>query len=222
MTATGRKPRKDQQRNREALLSAARDVFATHGIDAPLDAVAKQAGLGNATLYRHFPTRQALVTEVLRFNLQRSSTALIEARQQPTGWDGLIGYLSWLFDEQINNAAYMSGLRAVPSGQNEGIDAIRDQTVADLNELITRAKAERSMRPDRWIEDILLALTLNETLAATGHRDPRSASLRFLELTIAALSADHAPARSTADEPELILSLRRTLGHELAGLPIAE
>ena len=222
MTTMERKPRKDQQRNREALLSAAREVFASQGIDAPLDVIAKRAGLGNATLYRHFPTRQALVVEILHFNLQRSSTALSEALRQTAGWDGLVDYLSWLFAEQLDNAAYMSALRAIPDGQDSGVDAIRDRTVADLNQLISRAKSEGSMRADRWIEDIFLALTLNETLANTGHRDQRSASQRFLELTLAALATNPAPVISPADEPEAILALRRTLGHELAGLPNPE
>jgi AcrR family transcriptional regulator len=89
MSARERKPRKDRERNRKALLSAAREVFANHGVDAPLDLVAKRAGLGNATLYRHFPTRQDLVVKILRFNLQRSSAAHTAALHQPAGWDGL-------------------------------------------------------------------------------------------------------------------------------------
>jgi AcrR family transcriptional regulator len=212
-----RKPRKDQQRNRERLLAAARDEFAIHGIDAPLDAIARRAGLGNATLYRHFPDRQTLVTEILRFNLRRSVAALAEALQQPTGWDGLVGYLSWHFVEQLDNAAYMSALRAVPAGRDPGVDALRDQTVANLERLIARAKAEGAMRADRWIEDIFLALALNETLATAGYRDLRSASSRFLELTLTTLATHPVPGEST-EEPEDILALRRTLGHELAGL----
>lgn len=218
MTPRESRPRKDQQRNREALLSAARREFAAHGIDAPVDAIAKRAGLGNATLYRHFPDRQALISETLRFNLHRSTAALADALQQPTGWDGLVAYLSWHFAEQLENAAYMSALRAVPAGRDPDIDALRDQTVADLDQLITRAKAEDAMRADRWIEDIFLALALNESLASAGHRDVRSASSRFLELTLTALATHPTPAEAT-HEPEAILALRRTLGHELAGLP---
>lgn len=217
MESNERKPRKDQQRNRERLLAAARDEFAIHGIDAPLDAIARRAGLGNATLYRHFPDRQTLVTEILRFNLRRSVAALAEALQQPTGWDGLVGYLSWHFVEQLDNAAYMSALRAVPAGRDPGVDALRDQTVANLERLIALAKAEGAMRADRWIEDIFLALALNETLATAGYRDLRSASSRFLELTLTTLATHPVPGEST-EEPEDILALRRTLGHELAGL----
>jgi AcrR family transcriptional regulator len=56
--------RADAKRNREALLAAARDVFAERGMDAPLDEIAKRAGIGNATMYRHFPTRQDLIVAV--------------------------------------------------------------------------------------------------------------------------------------------------------------
>lgn len=217
MSSEERKPRKDQQRNREALLSAAREEFAIHGIDAPLDAIAGRARLGNATLYRHFPNRGALLTEILRFNLQRSASVLTEALQQETGWDGLVAFLSWHFDEQLDNAAYMSALRAVPAGRDTDIDVLRDQTVADLDELIARAKAEGAMRADRWIEDVFLALALNESFASAGYRDLRSASQRFLELTLTSLAANPTPPEST-DEPEPILVLRHTLGLDLAGL----
>jgi AcrR family transcriptional regulator len=216
MTEQARKPRKDQQRNREALVSAARHEFASQGIDAPLDVIAKRAGVGNATLYRHFPSREALVAEILRLNLKRSAAVLTEALQLPAGWDGLVDYLSWLFAEQLDNAAYMSALRAIPAGRDTDIDTSRDQTVADLDQLITRAKSEGTMRADRWIEDIFLALTLNETLASAGHRHLRSASLRFLELTLTSFATNPAPPAST-DEPQAVLALRHTLGHELAG-----
>lgn len=217
MRSEERRPRKDQLRNREALLTAAREEFAIHGVDAPLDAIARRARLGNATLYRHFPNRLALITEILRLNLQRSASVISEASQQATGWDGLVEYLSWHFGEQLDNAAYMSALRAVPAGRDTAIDAMRDQTVAALEKLISRAKAEGVMRADRWIEDIFLALALNEALANAGYRDLRSASLRFLELTLSALASHPMPPDSTG-EPETILALRHTLGHELAGL----
>ena len=56
--------RADARRNRDALLAAARTVFVERGVDAPLDDVAKRAGIGNATMYRHFPTRQDLIVAV--------------------------------------------------------------------------------------------------------------------------------------------------------------
>ncbi|MGW5518968.1 TetR/AcrR family transcriptional regulator [Nocardia africana] len=63
--STRRKPRADARRNRESLLAAADTVFAEGGVDAPLEQVARQAGVGIGTLYGHFPTRRALVAALL-------------------------------------------------------------------------------------------------------------------------------------------------------------
>jgi AcrR family transcriptional regulator len=227
-TASAQRPRKDQVRNREALVAAAREVFAEYGIDGPLDAIAKRAGLGNATLYRHFPTRLDLIVEILHVNLGRSEAALAEAEACPTGWEGLTMYLEWLFAEQIDNpACRMSTLRAVHAGENSEVDRLRDKTFAELQTLLTRAKQEGACRADRWIEDIFLFLALNEflflglnePLGHGGHRDPASASRRFLDLCIASLAATPAAVPCGASEPDTVLALRRTLGHELAGLP---
>jgi AcrR family transcriptional regulator len=64
VSAERRRPRSDGQRNRARLVAAAQQVFAQHGPDAPLDEIARHAGVGNATLYRHFPTRSELVVAV--------------------------------------------------------------------------------------------------------------------------------------------------------------
>src|SRR4051812_42762316 len=66
-----RKPRVDALRNRERLLEAAKAVFSAGGAEASLDAVAKRAGVGNGTLYRHFPTREALFEAVYRREVQQ-------------------------------------------------------------------------------------------------------------------------------------------------------
>src|SRR4051812_27126806 len=63
-TGGERKLRRDAERNRKLLLDAAREVFAEHGLDASLDEIARRAGVGNATLYRRFPTRESLYAAV--------------------------------------------------------------------------------------------------------------------------------------------------------------
>lgn len=206
-------------RNRQALLAAAREVFRERGIEAPLDAIAKRAGVSNATLYRHFPTRRDLVIEILLVNLARSADALADADVLPSAWDGLVSYLTWHFAEQVENPAYMSALRAVPTGENDEVDRLRDSTLEHLRRLLERAKAEGALRADRWIEDVFLVLALNETLVHRSNQDPGSASRRFLDLTLAALAAEPPAPNPDGTEPTAILSLRRTLGRELAGLP---
>ena len=69
--ATVRKPRADAVRNRERVLEAAKAVFSAGGPDASLEAVAKRAGVGIGTLYRHFPTREALFEAVYRREVQQ-------------------------------------------------------------------------------------------------------------------------------------------------------
>jgi AcrR family transcriptional regulator len=211
------RPRRDQERNRRSLVTAAVEVFAEQGLDAPLDAIGKRAGLGNATLYRHFPRRQDLIVEVLLIELARNERVLADALERESGWDGFVTYLAWLFTEQIENLAYMSALRAVSAGQNTDVDRMRDQTLAQLQELIGRAKTEGRFRADRWIEDVYLLLALNEQLAHSGHTGPASASQRFLELALTSLANDPA-VDGESPPPPTVLALRRTLGHELAGL----
>src|SRR5258706_5551988 len=71
----GRKPRADAQRNRERILEVAKQAFTRSGADTSLDDIAKQAGVGPGTLYRHFPTREELLKAVYRNNLGKLATA---------------------------------------------------------------------------------------------------------------------------------------------------
>jgi len=224
MSTTDRKqrltPRTDYLRNRAILLSAAHAVFASRGIDAPLDAIAKAAGLGNATLYRHFPTRKLLVAEVLYGNLERHQRAINDALALDAGWNGFTQYLGWLFQEQITDLSYMSALREIPAGEDAQIDAIRDSNLAGFTTLIERAKAEGDFRVDRYLEDVLVILMANEQLTRLGVDVARVASRRFFELSLSMLSARDEP--KPQGFPDDLAVLRRTIGQSLAGLPLAE
>src|ERR1700726_3958211 len=70
-----RKPRSDAQRNRERILEVAKEAFTRSGADASLDDIAKQAGVGAGTLYRHFPTRGALIEAVYRSEVDKLAAA---------------------------------------------------------------------------------------------------------------------------------------------------
>ncbi len=218
-----RRPRADQQRNRQALLDAARALFAERGLDVPLDDIAKRSGLSNPTLYRHFPDRGSLLIEVVLGYLERHEQALDDALSQESGWAGLTRFLDWLFVQQVNEVDHLAALRAIPAGQNAAVDGLRQQTLSAFEELIRRAKAEGAMRADRWAEDIYLFLFLNEQLTRLSDTPAPAASRRLLRLALDALATDGSrpPAGDEAGEPEEIRVLRRTLGHDLAGLPRA-
>jgi AcrR family transcriptional regulator len=219
--ARQRRPRADQQRNRQALLEAARELFAERGLQVPLDDIAKRSGLSNPTLYRHFPDRRSLIIEVVLGNLERQERALASALSRDRAWAGLTEFLGWLFNRQVDEVDHLAALRAIPAGQNKQVDRLREHTLTAFNELVRRAKAEGDMRPDRWAEDIYLFLFLNEQLARLADTPTPEASRRLLRLALDTLATD--AARKTVDvapaELHEIHVLRRTLGHDLAGLP---
>ncbi|GAA1025580.1 MULTISPECIES: TetR/AcrR family transcriptional regulator [Amycolatopsis] len=85
--------RADAQRNYDRLVAAARNVFAEQGADAPLDDIAQHAGVGNATLYRHFPTRQALLEAVFRDHIDALCRHADELRSAASPGAALKGWL---------------------------------------------------------------------------------------------------------------------------------
>jgi AcrR family transcriptional regulator len=203
------------------LLDAARELFAERGLDVPLDDIAKKSGLSNPTLYRHFPDRRSLIIEVVLGNLERQEKALASALSHDRGWTGLTEFLDWLFAQQVNEVDHLAALRAIPAGRSDRVDGLREKTLSAFTELVTRAKAQGDMRTDRWAEDIFLFLFLNEQLARLADTPTPEASRRLLVLVLDTLATDSArrPPDVTPDEPPEVRVLRRTLGHDLAGLP---
>src|SRR3954466_8573031 len=85
--------RADAARNREAIVEAARAVFAEQGLDAPLDEIARRAGTGNATLYRRFPTREDLVAAVFAERMVEQLSAVEAGLANPDAWGGFASYV---------------------------------------------------------------------------------------------------------------------------------
>lgn len=206
-------------RNRSALVAAARELFGNRGLDVPLDDIATRAGVSNATLYRHFADRRALLAEVVLASLQRHDAALAVASASPTGWAGLVSFLEFLFDEQVAEVEHLGALRRIPAGENAEVDRLRTHTLAGFTELIRRAKDEGSFRADRFAEDLYLMMFANEQLARLGETPQRAASHRLLELALAAVSTRAVPVADGSEPPATVMTLRHTLGHDLAGLP---
>ena len=93
ISAPERGSRRDAQRNRALLVSAAREAFAEHGVDARLDEIARRAGVGSGTLYRHFPTREALVEAIFAERVGEFLALAEAGHVEPDGWAGLVGFL---------------------------------------------------------------------------------------------------------------------------------
>src|SRR6266545_1265378 len=143
-----RRMRADARRNRERLLTAARDALVDQGVDAPLEEIARRAGVGVGTLYRRFPDRQALLRDVA---LQVLSQVTDEARaalaEEPDAYRALARYLHRALDLRI--AAVMPVLtEAGPIGRDEEFQRARDDLGRLFESMVTTAQREGLLRPD--------------------------------------------------------------------------
>ncbi|WP_118082836.1 TetR/AcrR family transcriptional regulator [Streptomyces sp. CC0208] len=161
--------RRDARRNRELLVEAAHEVFTEQGLEAPLDVIARRAGVGNATLYRHFPSRAALVDAVFRDPLTGTMAAGEQARAATDPWEGLVGYLEAVFavlaTDRGTNDLMTTHLEGV-----ESLQAVHAHNRATMDLLLRRGHEEGSIRADATTEDVLFAL------AALGRAVPSLAT----------------------------------------------
>lgn len=145
--------RKDVARNRALLLKTADDLFATQGMDVTLKDVARHAGVGVGTVYRHFPTKDALVDALYSDRAEASVIAAQAAADEPDGWTGLVRFLEESMEMQARN----SGLRDAMSAATPSSPAIVECRVSIgplLEQIVTKAQDQGSLRPDVSASDI--------------------------------------------------------------------
>ena len=99
-------PRSDALDNRERILEAARAVFAAEGLDVPIRKIARRAGVGPATLYRHFPTKQALAAEAFTDQMHACQTIVAEGLTDPDPWQGFRVVVERLFELHARNRGF--------------------------------------------------------------------------------------------------------------------
>jgi len=197
MSATGvRRPaRADARRNYDLLLSKAHDVFTEHGTDASLEEIARRAGLGIGTLYRHFPTRDALVEALLRDRFEAMRQAAERVRDEPP-YEALA---QWLRKFTAGAATYqglpasvVAIMRQPGSELYASCHGMRDAGL----ELIARAQQAHVIRDDLKPTDVL---ALVGAIAWVGQQTPEDAGQpdRLLALVLDALTAPM-KARPTA------------------------
>ena len=155
---TARKPRADAQRNRIRLLETAKAAFAEKGPGASLDEIARTAGVGAGTLYRHFPTRDALIEAVYRNETEQlvaAATRLAESHC-PTG--ALREWLLLFVDYMATKHGISEALNSIVGGTSELYSASAEQMKRAIGRLIDRAVASGDIRLDLEPLDLLRAL----------------------------------------------------------------
>jgi len=158
MNPRGRKPRTDALRNRKRLLEVAKDVFTKGGTDVSLDDVAKVARLGVGTLYRHFPTRDALIEAVYRAEVERLAKAAIRLAARHPPLAALREWMRLFVDYIATKNLIAPALNSIVGGPSElYADSGRQLKVA-IRDLVGQAVAAGKLRADLDPLDLLRAL----------------------------------------------------------------
>jgi AcrR family transcriptional regulator len=181
-----RRPRADAERNRARLLDAARAAFASGQASVSLDQVARDAGVGIGTLYRHFPTREALVEALYRKELDdlcASATALLATRS-PEGalraWlDGFAGYVA-------AKREMADALRAVFASGAVTISQARVRLTAAVQAILDAGIADGTLRDDVRAEDVV-AMTVGMFTATPSIDGGREQLERMFDLLLDAV-----------------------------------
>ncbi|MDO3706058.1 helix-turn-helix domain-containing protein [Micromonospora sp. C28SCA-DRY-2] len=172
--------RADARRNRERLLDAAVRAFSRPGAEVTLDAVAKDAGVGIGTLYRHFPTREALVEAAYRNELAKLCDSAEELLGQLPPDRATRAWMDRFVDYFATKRGMADALRLVIAAGSNPYAQSRDLLIAALTRLLDAATAAGAVRADVRAEDVLAGLS-GVSLAA-GEPAQREQASRLLDL----------------------------------------
>ncbi|MDO0914168.1 helix-turn-helix domain-containing protein [Streptomyces sp. DT2A-34] len=187
------RPRADALRNRERIVTAAREMFVEFGPDVPLDEIARRAGVGNATVYRNFPDRDALVREVVCSVMDRT-VAAVELALAQTGdaFEALERFVHAAADERISALCPM--VQSAFDKHHPDLEAARERFEQLVTEVMDRARAAGQLRSDVEVGDLMVAVAqLSRPPAGTGCQSVDRFVHRHLQLFLDGLRA---PARS--------------------------
>jgi AcrR family transcriptional regulator len=163
--------RSDAERNRERLVTTAREMFAEHGVDVAMADIARHAGVSNGTLYNRFPTRQDLIEAVFVDRLETLVALAQRAAENPDPWQGFVSYLTGMCELQADDRGFNEvaarGLNS-PAAQ-----PLRDKTAAALSQLFIDAKSSGALRVDVTVDDLAFVIWgISRTVEMTRDHAP--------------------------------------------------
>ena len=213
MVSPGKLPsgsRRDARRNHALLVSAARELFAEQGVEAPLDEVARRAGVGAGTLYRHFPTREELVEAILAERVGELVAVAEAALSLPDAREGLVGFLQATLELQSGDRVLREILVRYPPGEGR-LAQTRETMHRLLERLVERGHEQRVLRSDFGAPDLMLLLwSFAPVIDATAEIAP-AAWRRHLHWLLDGLRPESATAQDQPplDEAQLAEAMRR-------------
>jgi AcrR family transcriptional regulator len=164
--------RADARRNRDAIVAAAYELFADQGTEATMDEIARHAGVGVGTLYRHFPAKEDLLDAVIARRFERLATRAGEAVRRASrgeAWEAFRGYIEWAARVQAGDRA-LSEAMATRSERMHAA-AVGSGLVEKLELLVDHAKRAGALREDLVVEDIpAMVCSIGAVAAAAAER----------------------------------------------------
>jgi AcrR family transcriptional regulator len=180
--ARARPLRADARRNRERVLEVAQAVFAGEGLGVPIDEIARRAGLGVGTLYRHFPTKEALFAAIVVGRIERVTVRAVElAHAEPAG-EVFFGFLGELIAQGEEKKDFVAALAGAGVDLERTTAACKRAFRAALAALLARAQAAGAVRDDVQLDDILSVVA---GLFAAIERHPAGSRARDRLLALA-------------------------------------
>ncbi len=201
--------RADAERNRERVLDAAREVFAEQGLDASTNEIARRAGVGVATLFRRFPTRDDLVGAVFADKMAAHVAAIDAALAEQDAWQGFCGFIERVCRMQADDRGFADVLTLTfPTAK--GLEAERERAALALAELIERAQATGQLRQDFVHQDVPLILMANAGVVTATHDAAPEAWRRLVGYLLQAFAAEaSAPLPKPPTKRQMFRALMR-------------
>lgn len=175
--------RADAQDNRDRLLDAARTLFSERGLDVPMRAVARRAEVGPATLYRRFPTKQALIDEAFAGELSACRQIVEDGCADPDPWSGFCSVIEGLSLLNARNQGFVDAFMSA-NPQAATFARHRIALLRLLAGLAVRAQRSGGLRRDFVIDDLVVILQAGRGLSSTRTLTREAAARRFAALAI--------------------------------------
>jgi AcrR family transcriptional regulator len=183
-----RELRADARRNHERVLQAARECFAEHGLEAQMDEIAARAEVGVGTVYRHFPTKQALAEAIAADHFDRLAASAREGLESSDAWEGFSEFLRRSAQTQAGDRALAEVMAAEPEVMCDAAMRRPDLHEA-LDRLVTRAQKAGMLRRDLVPADVPMLICGIGRATLAGSKGPTMSCRRYLEIVLDGLRA---------------------------------
>jgi AcrR family transcriptional regulator len=196
ITTDQRTLRADARRNRERIISSGRELFARHGPEAQMDEIAAHAGVGIGTVYRHFPTKEALLTEMVRVRFQEFAEIAISAEDIIDPLEALRTVIRGSAEAVEGDSGFQLAMMGSSELEWEGIEEQKAALAEVVGRIISRAIAAGEVREDFAFEDFAMVMC---GITSTMYYKPGGASWqRHLEILLHGVCA---PVRDVDPQP---------------------